>query len=110
MRDGAVTNHEMVVAELINDRSWNINLLLGTTDPQNLSIVQNIPLSHAGRTDKLNWAAVKDGIYNVRWGMEQCYKLRRKKEYLSVLACFYFSISKLKALANSLEAECASKN
>ncbi|KAI9094491.1 hypothetical protein K1719_026716 [Acacia pycnantha] len=47
---------------------WNINLLLGATHPQNLSIVQNISLSHAGRTYKLIWAAIKDGIYNVRLG------------------------------------------
>ncbi|XP_028755351.1 uncharacterized protein LOC114714752 [Neltuma alba] len=61
-------NEDMVVAQLIQDRQWNLHAISNLVEESVLKCIREIPLSSTPRDDSLLWAPAKNGIYNVRAG------------------------------------------
>ncbi|XP_028778517.1 uncharacterized protein LOC114735028 [Neltuma alba] len=61
-------NQDMVVADLVQERSWNLQPINRKIDKLYLDLISKIPLTSSPRADKLMWAPARDGTYSVKAG------------------------------------------
>ena len=80
MRNGA---HNLKVCDLIafNRQGWKTEVIATLVEPEDLELIQTIPISRSGCNDKRIWHYTKNGMYSVRSGYYVAVKMMNNGEF-----------------------------